>query len=194
MYIDKYISQSRRGTDSLVIKLRGYCSSRSVPWHNVPHRKGTLCWWWRSTSHKFQVTAGYIFHTIFWYIFVPCSYIYNYIHQIWTCFCLWMSMGQTRIICSIPKTQTTSDLRLPGQTHTHTFWPVVIDMFKRFQKSQENESRAIKKTNMFTLKRVTVSSCSWVRQLYPVFAPLHSSCKGGNCYHGQKVWVRASAI
>ena len=81
-----------------------------------------------------------------------------------------------------------------ADTHTHTFWPVVIDMFKKNQKSQENESRAIKKTNMFTLKRVTVSSCSWVRQLYPVFAPLHSSCKGGTCYHGQKVWVRASAI
>lgn len=143
------------------------------------------------TSFKWRRVTWTSFHTIFWYLFVPCSYIYNYIHQIWTCFCLWMSMGQTRIICSIPKTQTTSDLRLPGQTHTHTFWPVVIDMFKKNQKSQENESRAIKKTKYFHTEKGDCS-CSWVRQLYPVFAPWHSSCKGGTCYHGQKVWVRSA--
>ena len=192
MYIDKYISQSRRGTGSLVIKLRGYCSSRSVPWHNVPHRKGALCWWWRSTSHKFQVTAGYMdilsyhllisFCTLFIYIIIYIKYGLVFVYG-----CLWVKQ----------ESSVQSQKRKPPQIsgyqgrHTHTFWPVVIDMFKKNQKSQENESRAIKKTKYFHTEKGDCS-CSWVRQLYPVFAPWHSSCKGGTCYHGQKVWVRSA--
>ena len=69
-------------------------------------------------------------------------------------------MGQRRIIGSIPKTQTTSDLRLPGPTHTHTH-----KVTRKWTKGHQ------KNTNFHTFKRVMVSCCSWVRQLYPVLAP-----------------------
>ena len=158
MYIDKYISQSRRGTGSLVIKLRGYCSSRSVPWHNVPHRKGALCWWWRSTSHKFQVTAGYMdilsyhllisFCTLFIYIIIYIKYGLVFVYG-----CLWVKQ----------ESSVQSQKRKPPQIsgyqgrHTHTHSDLLLLICSKKIKSHKKMNQGpSKRPNIFTLKRVTV--------------------------------------